>query len=258
MARKSQISKDLPKPLESSRGALDRRWRALNESISAILGIPDRGVQFEADYQSGGVWAGLVGRACERVDRERGAAAFVAPLLELPKELVAWLGIQEVWDEVGAQRYIFHHLSLTVHFGFVGDPLKPQVFRSEWAGFRDWTGGGAGFQSPGSGHPHWQFDLNSSLRAISSMNREAPFERAGHTEEFKVGGDEVDVLALVRCATLERMHFASAAPWWKAGTEAYGSHMNAPMNEASLTNWLLESIRYLRQELGRCEIAVVE
>jgi hypothetical protein len=77
-------------------------------------------------------------------------------------------------------------------------------------------------------------------------------------EDFEVeAARERDVLALVRAATVERMHFASAAPWWvQHGDAAHPAHMNAPKDDAGLTRWILACITYIRQELARCEIAV--
>jgi hypothetical protein len=95
--------------------------------------------------------------------------------------------------------------------------LKPQIFRSEWPGIRDWSGTGPGFQSPGAGHPHWQFDVQTALRA--QQNEAAITSTTNFDEEtiedFELeAAREPDVLELVRAATIERMHFASAAPWW--------------------------------------------
>jgi hypothetical protein len=257
--RSSRISNHGPTPLHASRASLDRRWSFLSQSIGEALGLDRRDVQIEADYQDEAVWAGLVGQACERVSRERGGFYSVAPLSQLPRGLIAWLGLQEVWELSGRDihQYAFRHLSLTVHFGFAGDPLKPQVFRSEWSGIRNWTGAGLAFQSPGAGHPHWQFDLNATLRARADeiRNLEAGEFDNEVVEDFQAKIQEQDVLAMLRLATLERMHFASAAPWWtRQTTDGHPLHMNAPADKESLSRWLLTCIAYLRQELARCEI----
>jgi hypothetical protein len=146
---------------------------------------------------------------------------------------------------------------LTIHFGFAGDPVKPQVFRSEWSGIRDWTGAGLGFQSPGAGHPHWQFDVMAALRTGADELRKLDFGDFGDEmiEDFEAEALEPNVLLLLQSATIERMHFASAAPWWLRQTaEDPPLHMNAPADEASLSRWLVACIAYLKQELARCEI----
>jgi hypothetical protein len=55
--------------------------------------------------------------------------------------------------------------------------------------------------------------------------------------------------------TFERMHLASAAPWWSAKPAEFGlHHLNAPSNQAELSRWVGSAINYLRQELGRCTV----
>ena len=167
MARRSSANSNTrSSPLVASRIALDSRWRIMTQSITEVLGLSYGTLQVKADYVEDGVWSGFVGSACERVRRHRGPDAYVAPLAELPRGLKAWLGLQERWeiDERNRRQFSFRELSLTVHFGLPGDPLKPQIFRSEWPGLRNWSGAGIGFQSPGVGHPHWQFDFQALFR----------------------------------------------------------------------------------------------
>jgi hypothetical protein len=59
----------------------------------------------------------------------------------------------------------------------------------------------------------------------------------------------------IRALTVERMHLASAAPWWSRKLAEFGSHhLNAPTEQGDLSRWLAASIDYLKQELGRCVI----
>jgi hypothetical protein len=225
-----------------------------------VLRLGRQAVQIETEYQDEGVWAGLVGQACERARRERGRDSFVVPIAQLPHGLKAWLGLQEVWEinSRDIRQYIFRHLGLTVHFGLVSDPLKPQVFRCEWPGIRDWTGSGPGFQSSGAGHPHWQFDLSAALRAGQKEISESEFDRSGGemVEDFAVEASP-NVMTLLQSATIERMHFASAAPWWqRQPPDRDPLHMNAPQDQESLSRWLLACIAYMKQELERCEIHI--
>ena len=225
--------------------------------MCTALELSRASVQLKVEPAGDHIWAGFVGAACERVSRNRGTPTLVAPLLELRRGLYAWLGFIEVWEkEAEGTHYIFSHLSLTVHFGFVGDLIKPQIFRAEWAGIRNWTGAGHGFQSSGAGHPHWQFDLNESLRSsVLTSTEEFNPEPDTKVEDFADTAGPPNILELMNYVTVERMHFASAAAWWKArSAEAAPHHMNAPSNEEGLTRWLVGCISYLRQELSRCEI----
>lgn len=146
-----------------------------------------------------------------------------------------------------------------MYFGFENDPVKPQIFRSEWPGIRDWAGAGPTFQSPGAGHPHWQFDLRAAVRGTIGQTRVSEFKEvdAEFVEDFGVETAEPNVLLLLQYATIERMHFASAAPWWLKVTNGQPPlHMNAPEDVESLSRWLFSCISYLKQELARCEISV--
>jgi len=249
---RSPISDRLPAQLLVSKGALDRRWENLTEVIGRRLSYSRQQLQVSADYTTERVSAGLIGSACERVTRNRGGASFVAPISVLRDDFCAWLGLQEVWDVGGGQRpYAFKQLGLTVHFGSNGDPIKPQVFRSEWVGVRDWDGTGINFQSPGAGHPHWQIDVMESMRIAT---RPVAFHPASdQVEEFRDEATSVDTL--VRSITIESMHFASAALWWTLPlADGLPLHVNAPADDADLTRWLESSLAYIKQELERCRV----
>jgi hypothetical protein len=238
--------------LLARRTTLDRRWETLTVALRSTLGLKRDDLQIDADYHSGGVSAGLVGRACERIVRNRGISR-VVPLHRMSEELFAWLDFQEVWNTVpGSKPFAFRQLSLTVHFGHLGDPIKPQAFRAEWAGATDWGSGSIGFQSPGAGHPHWQIDVLETLR---SQEEPVDFgaEPADAVERFLP--DRITVDTLLRSVTLERIHFASAADWWKPPpTAAMPPHIHAPKDEVSLTRWILACVSYVKQELGRCDV----
>ena len=215
---------------------------------------PSRRVQIDADYQTTGVWTGLRGVGVERIDRNRGLAS-VVPLVELPEELSAWLGYQEVWDlDTGRAPYAFRQASLTVHVGEIGDPVKPQLLRLEWPGLRDWDRRGVGFQSPGAGHPHWQLDLLESLAAIREPAVFEP-DRVEVLEDFDLLTAAPSLSDRLTRLTIERMHLASAAPWWAAHPGVYGlHHLNAPANQDDLTRWFAASVAYVAQEVARCTL----
>lgn len=240
--------------LRATRNSLDQRWSRLSDLLTRGVPSLPRGLAIEAEYQANGVWTGLRGNEVERIERNRGTAS-VAPLVSLPDNLAAWLGYQEVWDvDVGRSPFVFRQASLTVHVGEIGDPIKPQLLRLEWPGLRDWDRNGIGFQSSGAGHPHWQFDLMESLSALSETPVYEP-DAEPEVENF----DEMVVSStlagrLGRLA-VERMHFASAAPWWSAQPGPFGAHhLNAPKSQDDLTRWVVASLRYVVQELRRCTI----
>ena len=201
------------------------------------------------------LWAGFQGSACERVTRNRGGASHVVPFCPLPKELSAWLGLQEVWDmQSGPKPLIFRQLGLTIHIGYAGDAIKSQVLRLEWPGVRNWTGAGLTFQTVGAGHPHWQIDILQSL-AEETRAKQFVLEPPEVIENFNVESSTAELDEVIRSITLENIHLASAAKWWIPSTLGQvAQHMNAPPDLAGLTRWMVHSVVYLRQEFGRCVI----
>jgi hypothetical protein len=209
-----------------------------------------------ADAVAEQVIAGFVGSACVRVRRNRGSPTFVVPFTDLGKDnLKSWLGFQEKWELVSAKIYSFHHVSLTVHFGYEGDIAKPQMFRAEWPGIRRWTSEKIGFQSPGAGHPHWQFDaLESTLNGDAEI-RERTLARIRGDEvvaDFQPESSHLNAISAAQKVSIERFHFASAAPWWQPNAYVHPSHMNAPADADAISRWVLECVSYMRQELDRC------
>lgn len=252
----SQISEAPLVELRATKGGLERRWLSLSSELGPILGYNLQQFRIDAEAQAERVWVGLQGSACERVNRNRGGAALVVPLLALQKDLFAWLGLQEVWDiESGPKPFVFRQLSLTVHFGYVGDPVKPQALRLEWPGVRDWNGAGLSFQTVGAGHPHWQIDILQSLAELKNESFAADLIET--VEEFGVEQSSPDLNALLRSISIESMHLASAARWWLPSTSVgRGQHMNMPPDLTGLTRWLSQSVRYVQQELARCVFRV--
>lgn len=256
MARaSSKVSDNSLTELRATKGMLDQRWLTLTAQLGAALGFNSQQVRVDAELQGERVWVGLQGSVCERVVRNRGGAANVAPLCSLPKELVAWLALQEVWDvKTGAKPFVFRQLGLTIHFGFRGDPIKPQVLRLEWPGVRDWTGAGIAFQTPGAGHPHWQIDI---LQSIAQSGKAEAFvvDLPEVIEDFEVETAMPRLEDLLQSMTIENIHLASAARWWLPSLPDQGSHhMNAPPDSAALSRWLSEGVQYVRQELARCVV----
>ena len=254
MAPPASQSPSLPPELRAIKGALNQRWIEIKGLIAAALELDSRQLRVDADYQSDRVWAGLQGAVCERVARDQGGASWVAPLCEMPSNLVAWLGRQEAWELTTGQRpYRFKNTGLTVYLGKRHEAIKPQFLRLEWPGITEWEGQKVSFQSPGAGHPHWQIDLMRSL----TQDHPADFQPDPMeiVENFETTLQEPTVDDLVRRLSVERMHLASAAPWWlPALTGDVGRHMNAPSDLPALSRWLSHSLVYLRQELARCVV----
>jgi len=254
MARASStVSEGTPEELRVSKGALDQRWPLLSGQLGTALGFNVQQLRLEVEHQAERVWVGLQGSACEYVVRNRGGTARVVPLCPLPKALIAWLGLQED-VKTGPRPFVFRQIGVTIHFGFLGDPIKPQVLRLEWPGVTNWTGAGVSFQSTVAGHPHWQIDILQSL----STNFEPPAYAMNVDETVEEFGLEVAATTfadLLRSVTIEDMHLASAARWWLPGSSARPKHhLNAPPDIAALSRWLIESVQYVRQELARCAL----
>lgn len=254
MARPASQSPSAPPELRATKGALDQRWIELKGLIVERLELDSRQLRVDADYQSDRVFAGLQGAACERVTRDQGGASWVVPLCEMPRNLFAWLGWQEVWELTTGQRpYRFKNMGLTVYLGKRHEAIKPQFLRLEWPGITNWEGSEVSFQSPGAGHPHWQIDLMRSLaKDHPVVFQPNPVETV---EDFETSVQEPTVDDLVRRLSVERMHLASAAPWWLPElSRDVGRHMNAPSDLPALSRWLNHSLLYLRQELARCVV----
>jgi hypothetical protein len=94
-------------PLLASAEALNNRWRTLTESITRVLRLDYGTLQVRPEYINGGVWSGFVGAACERVSRDRGSDAFVAPLAELSRGKGMARPAGEVGDRRSEQASIF-------------------------------------------------------------------------------------------------------------------------------------------------------
>jgi hypothetical protein len=186
----------------------------------------------------------------------------VVPLLYLEQGLWAWLGYQEEWDEEQQNRktrkFSFRSVGLTIHFGWKNDLFKPQMFRTEWAGWAKWREDEFSFQAADAGHPHWQFDALESLSDDELAERadilrdllEVPEE--SDIREFSPQLPDADVRDMVTHQKLSRMHFASAAAWWKSAP--HDEHAHGPTNIADVENWVRRSLAYVRGELKRLQV----
>ncbi len=206
---------------------------------------------------------GLVGEGCEVTSRNRGPDVRVAPLLLLENGLWAWLGYREEWEgEKPAgrvRRYSFRSAGLTVHFGYRYNRHKPQIFRAEWAGWARWNGSDYGYQAGNAAHPHWQFDALESLKRddaddramtfLSVLKREAKNIKPHEFSPQSMGRDEIG--ELVGAQELSRIHFASAAAWWKTAPD--DAHAHAPASPTDIETWVQETVQYTLRELSRLQ-----
>lgn len=149
------------------------------------------------------------------------------------------VGFRERWQRIeNTKSYRFVEGGFTIHVGKQGELSKPQIMRSEWVSRRSKAFG------EGIGHPHWQMDVLETVRA-----RPADVPVRFETEEMiatEFGEQEPDEADqdLLLGLTIERMHLASAAHWWRLPSSSIA---NSPANVAELDRWILGCIGYLRQ-----------
>lgn len=126
------------------------------------------------------------------------------------------------------------------------------MFRSEWACStrpdREWSG----LKGYGAGQPHWHFDALDSIPKQQRRDRDilSGLRAAGESKarEFEPQAD-VDVQEFVTGQKVSRVHFASAAAWWKP--PPHGHHMHTPGKLADIETWVRHSLDYIKLELGR-------
>ena len=216
-------------------------------------------LKVEAEFVHPRVVGGLYGSGCEFIPRNRGRRVPVAPLYHLGQGLWVWLGYHEEWDEERPSRrihrYSFRSVALSIHFGLRNNAFKPQMFRAEWAGWARWGGSGFGFQAANAGHPHWQFDALDSLPDSNLLHRADQLlsrlkADPGHeVREFSPQLSNLDVRDFVATQKVSRIHFASAAAWWKP--PPHGDHVHGPTNLIDIQNWVRYSLNYIKLELDR-------
>lgn len=222
------------------------------------------GVRLDADWDQENVAISLIGPSCEPTRRNRGGLTHVAPLIRITKGVWAWLGLYEEWrfnrQVAGSRTYAFRSLSMTIHFGSKFDILKPQMFRAEWAGFAVWAGADASFQAKNAGHPHWQFDALESL--VSDKSEENANEllelirgdeqgEAVEPAEFMPVSDQQVIADAVSAQKLSKLHFASAASWWRSAPD--DAHAHSPERAEQAAVWLERTIAYTKEELERLQ-----
>jgi hypothetical protein len=220
----------------------------LAAKFSKVLGQTTGQISFIHEFPNAAAFMTLGGLASEVIARNRGKNHPVVPLCSLSDDVSAWVGYRERWQQIGTERsYTFVEGGFTIHVGRPGEISKPQIMRSEWVGRRSSSFGDH------VGHPHWQLDVLETARTsipdvpvrFDDVPSPAPVLEFGAELEAEVSDD------LLRGLTIERMHLASAAPWWRQPTAPIA---NTPADVAELDRWILGCISYVRQEIKRCEI----
>ncbi len=219
--------------------------------------------KLSADWSVVPVVAGLVGTGCEYANRNRGRAVPVAPVLLLGEGLWAWIGYREEWGGAlpggGTRRLSFESAGLTIHFGYRNSRHKLQMFRAEWAGWATRDEAGYSYEAGDAADPHWHFDAAESLTHDDAAERAAEYlsvlklERQD-TEPQDFSPPSVgleDVRHLVSTQELSRIHFPSAATWWKGLASA--SHVHSPESVKEIQVWVDKTLGCVVRELTRLQ-----
>ena len=232
--------------------AFSQRCKALAVKFAAAIDLPRGDVAFAPEFTSTTAAMTLNGRASEVIERNRGLSHPVVPIALLRDDIWIWTGYREAWLKQGAElNFRFVDAGFTLHVGRRGEVNKPQLLRSEWVGRRS-----RAFVER-AGHPHWQLDALESARKNSRGSTVARFGETpapAEVAEFDssaAAGSADDIRNLLIGFTIEDMHLASAALWWRpSGAEV----VHLPQTVGELDRWILGCVTYLRQEAARCRI----
>ncbi|RRH90110.1 hypothetical protein EH240_33460 [Mesorhizobium tamadayense] len=233
-----------------SAGAFEQRSKALAVQLARTLDLATGEVSLPCEIASLQAALSLGGRASEIIARNRGKPHRVIPLCGIANDVLAWIGYREHWHrEGGEQSFRFIECGFTLHVGREGELEKPQILRSEWIGRR------SGMFGNNAGHPHWQLDvLESARQAVVEPPRFAEAAPAAPVEFGSAAAEEPFGESLLFGLTVERMHLASAALWWRKPSLPVA---HPPESVADLDRWILGCVNYLRQEIRRCVIVGV-
>ena len=226
--------------------AVNRRCHLLSSKFCEELGRARGSLSVFHEMSDSSALILLGGRASEVIERNVGKRHRVVKLCSISEELHAWIGFREQWQRVdGRRNFTFTASGFTVHVGKSGEMHKPQVMRSEWMGRQC-----AGFSSD-VGQPHWHVDVLETAR-LEVASRSARFHSntgGGVSRDFTVDRDAQMYEKLFYGVAIERMHLASAAPWWqKVNTRI----AHSPATVSELDRWIFGCISYIRQEMYRC------
>jgi len=228
--------------------AFEQRCKSLAIRFGAVLEIARGEVAFLHEIRNADAVMNIGGRASEVISRNRGRDHRVVPLCCVSQDIFAWTSYREHWKKnTTEQNFRFIEGGFTLHVGRIGERIKPQILRNEWVGPR-----GNGFTN-NAGHPHWQFDALESLRNTEQFPR-ARFGEADSPARAQEFGEQPklnEYEELPTGVTIERMHLASAANWWR---EPNVTIAHVPETVPEIDLWVLGCAAYMRQEVQRCEI----
>jgi hypothetical protein len=201
--------------------------------------------------------------------RERGADTPIVPLFSTQSRAPkCWISLHQSWSEPVSGRsksLTYHTTSITVFCGAV-QKEKIQLFRAEWPGLRKLHDDSVEFESPGAGHPHWQFDAyqqhlrerqeEEQRRAIwEELNEEQPEAKEFTDEVFKGESLDHDSELPAHMQRLTKIHFASSTRWANNPLDSEVSnveaHAHAPSSVNEILNWSTSVIAYIQQEISR-------
>lgn len=248
----------MPEPLTAPQSKLERHFLQMGGILASAVDSSVE-IRIDVEWTSSRVVSGLSGAGCEFISRNRGLRVAVAPLIQLPQDLWAWLGYREEWDEElprkRNRKFSFRSVGLTIHFGLMYEEFKPQMFRAEWAGWAKWRGVDYSFQTAGAGHPHWQIDALDSLpendlaEQVGILRDLLTVEPEIELHEFSPQLRNADVRDAVSGQKFSKMHFASAAAWWKP--MPHDEHAHGPANLTDVESWVQHAVDYVKLELKR-------
>lgn len=230
---------------------LEQRCKSLALHMAEAIEMNPGDMFLKAEVTNERILVSLGGRKAERISRNKGHDHNVLSMCEIENDVFAWIGFRELWTKnVGEQLFTFNEGGFTTHIGKEGETRKPQIFRSEWSGIRSDS------YHADIGQPHWQMDVLESFR-IGEKLKEFKFGESSPQSEVKdfssseIGSTPDEIATRL---TIERMHLASHAPWWIGSSQAVSS---SPASVADLNNWVIGCLKYIRQEVGRCNLASV-
>ena len=250
-------------PLILPESAIDRHLKSM-EPILSVHVDGSEGARVVADWQVVPMVAGLVDGQCEYVARSRGRSRKVpvAPVICLGGGLWAWFSYREEWDyehPAGrTRRFAFRSAGLAIFFGYRNNQYKSQMFRAEWSGRATRRNGtDDGLLESGVAHPHWHFDAVESAAQHDPAYQKDTFRDvlASEVEEIKARdfGPQTtrseptrDIVSLRR---MGRIHFPSAATWWKEPPR--NLHVHSPGSPKEIEVWVERTLHYVVRELAR-------
>lgn len=231
--------------------AFSQRCKSLAVQFGSAIGVSTGELVFAPEISSTSAFMTLGGRVSEVIERNRGRCHHVIPIAQVTEDIHIWAGYRECWQKLSTEHnFRFVEGGFTLHLGRPGELTKPQILRSEWVGRRS-----RAFIEH-AGHPHWQLDVLESFRAnvaAAPARFDDPVPRVA--VEFNAEPPPLEGADLLMGLTMENMHLASAAHWWRL----HGATVaHQPDSVDELDRWVLGCVTYLRQEAGRCKIVAIQ